>query len=237
MTTLAGSATSSFAVATVSVAVVEFAAKVVVDGDVPSTMAPSSVTLTSTVSAVFGPPLRLSVNDAAVPSVTGDVPAAIDTSGVDAGPGIVADAVPVSLCPSDVQIAGNTSHAPVVGASDTCTAPSPDGRSVTVHRLLVPRVTRRARTAVAPVTSRLSLTRRIPVSGGDSLKSSRTVKTLDPSCSAATDENDAVSAVLTAMPNAPEAVFAFSAASLATPAGTSTESVPDAPGSGVTVTV
>ena len=64
-----------------SVAVAAPAANVTSVGAVPSSIAPLSVTATVTVSAFsVGAPVRLSVNNASVPSVTGLVPAAIDTS-------------------------------------------------------------------------------------------------------------------------------------------------------------
>ena len=75
--------------ATLSVAVRELAAKSTVVGAVPEIVDPVSLTATVTVSAAAGSPVRVKVNSAAVPSVTGDVPAAMVTSG-GVGGGVVA---------------------------------------------------------------------------------------------------------------------------------------------------
>ena len=57
------------------------AASVTDDAGVAETTAPSTVTLTATVRAAAVSPVRCSVNDAAVPSVTGDETAATETEG------------------------------------------------------------------------------------------------------------------------------------------------------------
>ena len=65
---------------TLSVAVAESAAKSTVVGAGSEIVDPVSLTATVTVSAAAGSPVRVKVNSAAVPSVTGDVPAAMVTS-------------------------------------------------------------------------------------------------------------------------------------------------------------
>ena len=77
----ASSATSSSSVATPSTAFAEPATKVAEEGGAPSSTAPLSVTANVTVSAAAVLPVRVSVNEAAVPSVTGVDEAAIDTTG------------------------------------------------------------------------------------------------------------------------------------------------------------
>ena len=78
---LASSAASSSPVATSRPVVAESAANATSVGAVPLTTAPLSETDTCTVSAWSVSPVRLSVNAAAVPSVTGVDAAAIDTTG------------------------------------------------------------------------------------------------------------------------------------------------------------
>ena len=57
-----------------------FSAKVTDDGAAPSSTSPASVTETVTVSAEVVAPLRRNTNTAALPSVTGEAAAAIETS-------------------------------------------------------------------------------------------------------------------------------------------------------------
>ena len=78
---LASSAASSSSVATLSSALAEPAAKVADTGGAPSSMVPLSVTASVTASAAAVSPVRVSVNAAAVPSLTGVDEAAIDTAG------------------------------------------------------------------------------------------------------------------------------------------------------------
>ena len=78
---LAVSAASLSRVATLSVTLAEPVAKVAEEGGVPSSTLPLSVTATATVSAAAVLPVRVSVNEAAVPSLTGEDAAAIDTTG------------------------------------------------------------------------------------------------------------------------------------------------------------
>ena len=166
-------------------------------GAVPDSTAPSSLTLSPTASAAAVSPVLLSVNEAAVPSVTGDVPAAIDTLGV-AGPGTLTETGSESASPSGVQIAPASLQALVVAGSVIVTALLPDGRILKVHRSNAPGSTRRLPRTAPPVTSRASwiawflLNGSLP-SNTASLNASSSVNALLPSCDAGTDWNSAVS--------------------------------------------
>ena len=78
VTTLAFSSTPSSSVATLNAAVAAPSAKSTVVGAVPSIMSPDSATVTFTV-RVPAESDRVSVNSAAVPSPTGESPAAMVT--------------------------------------------------------------------------------------------------------------------------------------------------------------
>ena len=88
-------------------AVADPASNVTSAGGSPASIAPVSLTATVTVSGAVASPVRLNVNAASAPSVTGDAPPAIETAGVaaDAGPGTVSLSVPDSTFSSAVQIA------------------------------------------------------------------------------------------------------------------------------------
>ena len=143
VTVLESSATSSSSVTTLSVAVDDSAANVTDSGNVPLIAAPLSVTATVTVSAAAVAPVRDSVNDAAVPSVTGVVPAAIETTGSvdDVGPGTVAAAACTSGSPS-MQIASVSPHARA--GSRMTISPVWFGSTVTSQPRLLRLVRRRA---------------------------------------------------------------------------------------------
>ena len=81
MTRASASWTASFAVAAASRVVDASAAKVTDEGGAPSSTLPACPTETVTVSAAAVLPVRVSVNTAAVPSVTGEDAAATDTTG------------------------------------------------------------------------------------------------------------------------------------------------------------
>ena len=135
MIVLAASATASSSVATLSSAVAEPATKVAVAGAVPLTVAPVSLTFTSTVSAAAVSPVLVRVKMAASPSVTGLAFGAMDISASpDAGPGTVADGARDSTLPSGVQIAPASEQAPVVAGSVTVTVPLPDGPILKIQR-------------------------------------------------------------------------------------------------------
>ena len=81
VTVLSASTTLSAAVGTLSVALVAPSANDTETGGVPETIDPLSVTLTETVSACAAAVPRVTVNVAAVPSVTGVVPASTVATG------------------------------------------------------------------------------------------------------------------------------------------------------------
>ena len=83
--TLSVSSSLSLSVLTESMAVDEPAAMVTEVGAVPLIIAPLSVTPTVTLRLEVVAPVRVTVNVAAVPSDTGEVPALILTSGVVGG--------------------------------------------------------------------------------------------------------------------------------------------------------
>ena len=72
------------------------AANVTDDAGVAETAGPSTVTFTATVRAAAVSPVRLSLNDAAAPSVTGDETAATETEGSAAVTAAVASLISVS---------------------------------------------------------------------------------------------------------------------------------------------
>ena len=78
VTTLSGSSTPSSSVATLSMAVASPSANITLVGAVPSIMFPDSITVTFTV-RVPDVADRVRVNSAAIPSSTGEVPAAMVT--------------------------------------------------------------------------------------------------------------------------------------------------------------
>ena len=80
-TRASASSTASFAVATLSRASAEPAAKVADEGGAPLSTLPASDTDTVTVSASSVAPVRRSTNAAAAPSVTGVAAGAIETTG------------------------------------------------------------------------------------------------------------------------------------------------------------
>ena len=133
--------------------------------------------------------MRVSVNAAAVPSVTGLVPAPTDTAG--SGPGTVTSARSASCSPSAVHTAPDTSHARPAGTA-TATAASDDGSIVTVHRSRR-RSTRRRSVTAPPVTSKTSfrILRKRPATS--SLNARRSANALLPSCASGTDSNEPVS--------------------------------------------
>ena len=93
------SATLSSSVATLRVASALPAPNVTVEPGVPESTAPSSLTLTDTVSAVAVSPVRLRVNVAAAPSVTGDAAAPTEITGSAAATAAVASLTSVSSVP------------------------------------------------------------------------------------------------------------------------------------------
>ena len=118
-------------------------------------MAPLSVTASVTASAAAVSPVRVSVNEAAVPSVTGVDEAAIDTAGsvcCVCGPGTVRASPPANFR-SSASHAACCAVQSVVARAASVTAASPSGSTVTSQRRFRPLSSRRAFTMRPPSTS------------------------------------------------------------------------------------
>ena len=152
MIVLAASTTASSSVATLSSAVAEPTEKVAVAGAVPLTVAPVSLTFTSTVSAAAVSPVLVRVKMAASPSVTGLAFGAMDISASpDAGPGTVVDTASASARSSSVHTAPVSVQARA--GSVMAMSPSVSGSIMISQPVLELFSRRRALVTVPPLTS------------------------------------------------------------------------------------
>ena len=194
---LVSSTTSSSFVATLSSAVADPAAKVAVSGAVPDTIAPVSLTLTSTASSAAVAPVRVNVKAAAVPSVTGLEPGSMDMVGSpDAGPGTVADTTSERVRLSSVHTAPDSPQART--GSVMTMSPSESGSIVISQPALEPLSRRCAAVTVPPLTSNtLSRIFRWPMRNS-SPKCTSNVNAVEPSWLSGTLSKPATSASLAA---------------------------------------
>ena len=166
----------SASVATVSVVVAAPSANATSAGAVPEMTSPSSVTLTATVSAV-PVAVRVRVNSAAVPSVTGLAPGAIVTSGV-----------------SDA-----ASSSPIVTvASVTVPASTPGGSVPKVSTTLSPSSSNMSWVAVSVKVCAVEVAPKVTVSGTPDQSSP-----VSP-CAVAPPAATAATGTVTSRPGAPE---------------------------------
>ena len=149
---LASSAASSSRVATLNSALAEPAAKVADTGAAPSSTASLSVTASVTVSAAAVLPVRVSVNEAGAPSLTGVDAGAIDTTGSVCGPGTVRASPPTNFRPFASHAACCAAQSAVARAASVTASP-PSGSTVTSQRRFLPFSSRRALTIRPPATS------------------------------------------------------------------------------------